>query len=339
MTDTRSPDESGQGDDVLGAKAAVPRRRRRGLRIALISLASMTVLLGSAAAGTFIYVNHEVGSIPRIPVESLAKDDASGGMTMLLTDVQVGPTGLSGRPHTPSGAGLVMLLHINADRSTGSVVSLPAQTEVSVPGYGNMQLWQVTAIGGASLLTETVHDLTGVPINHYARIDFNQVAAMVDALGGVSVTLPETTESFGHVFFEGVNRLDGVQALEYARQPSLTETGRVLRQGSLMRAVLTKMAHEHLLTNPMTMTPVLNALTRMLTVDSTFTNSRILRLATDLFGLSSSATTFVTAPTETVDGTVVFNPTESSALWSAINNDSVASFALQYPNTVTPAAP
>lgn len=338
MTDTRSPDELGQGDDVTGTKAA-PRRRRRGLRIALVSLASTTVLLGAAAAGAFIYVNHEVGSIPRVPVKFLAQEDSSGGMTMLLTDTPVGPTGLSGTPQVTGEAGLIMLLHINADKSAGGVVSLPPQAVVSVPGYGRMQLSRVIAVGGPSLLTEAVHNLTGVRINHYARIDFNHVASMVDALGGVSVTLPETTESFGHVFQKGVDQVNGTQALEYARQPSLTETGRMLRQGSLMRAVLSKIAGDHLLTSPMTMTRVLNALTSMLTVDSTFTNSQILRLATDLGSLSSSAGTFVSAPTDTVDGVVVLNPTASSALWSAINNDSVASFAQHYPDTRTPAAP
>jgi LCP family protein required for cell wall assembly len=339
MTDTRSPDEQGRSGHALDTAAVPRRRRRRALRIALISLASTSLLLGAAAAGAFVYVNHEVGSIPRVNVKFLAKEDDADGMTMLLTDTQVGPTGFSGMAPPAAQAGLIMLLHFNADHSSGGVVSLPPQAEVSVPGYGTMPLWDVIAVGGPSLLTETVHDLTGVPINHYARIDFNHVASMVDALGGVSVTLPETTESFGHVFYEGVNHVDGVQALKYARQPSLTETGRVLRQESLMRAVLAKVSDAHLLVNPLTMTRALDALTSMLTVDSTFTNAQILSLATHLSGLSSSASTFVTAPTQTVDDTVMLNPVASSALWSAINEDSLASYAQQYPRTVTPAAP
>jgi LCP family protein required for cell wall assembly len=338
MTDTRSPDELGQGDDVAGTKAASPKRRR-GLRISLVSLASVTVLLGAAAAGTFIYVNHEVGSITRIPVKFLAQDDPAGGMTVLLTGNQVGPTGFGSTPQTPAGTGLIMLLHVNANQSAGAVVSIPPQTEVNVPGEGQMQLGNVVAAGGASLLTETVHNLTGVPIDHYARIDFSHVASVVDALGGVSVTLPETTKSFGHVFQPGVNQVNGTQALQYARQPSLSETGRVLRQGSLMRAVLGKLAGERGLTSPLTMTRALSALTSMLTVDSTFTNSQILGLATNLRGISSSATTFVTAPTETVNNSVVLNPAESSRLWSAVSKGSIASFAHRNPDTITPVAP
>jgi LCP family protein required for cell wall assembly len=338
MTDTRNPDEFGQDGNVMGTKAAPSGRRRRGLRAALVSLASVIVLLGAAAAGTYIFVNHEVGSIPRVPVKFLAQD-SSGGTTILLTDSQVGPTGVSGTPQVPDDSGLIMLLHLSADQKTGGVVSLPPQAEVNVPGYGTMPLSKVTAIGGPSLLTQTVHGLTGVLINHYARIDFTHVASVVDALGGVSVTLPNAEQSFGHVFPQGVNQINGAESLQYARQPSLTEAGRVLRQGNLMRAVFGKMAEEHFLTNPLTLTRVLNALTSMLTVDSTFTNSQILSQATHLGGLARSASTFVTAPTETANGAVVLNPTESTALWSAIKKGSLASFARQYPDTLTPAAP
>jgi LCP family protein required for cell wall assembly len=338
MTNTPSPDGLGRGEDVTGSKAS-SGPRRRGLRIAMVSLASAIVLLGAAAAGSYIYFNHQVGRIPRVPVKFLAKGHPVGGMTVLLTDTQVGPTGLSGmrRPH--GDAGLIMLLHINADKSAGGAVAIPPQSEVSVPGYGETQIGSVIAVGGPSLLTETVHNLTGVPIDHYVRVDFNHVASVVDALGGVSVTLPETTKSFGHVFRQGVNQVDGTEALEYARQPSLTETGRVERQGSLLRAVLSKLADDGLLTSPLTMSHVLSSLTGTLAVDSTFTNTQVLNLATELGGLPSRAMTYVTAPTETVDDSVMLSPAESNALWHAIKDDSIASFAQHHPDTVTPAAP
>jgi LCP family protein required for cell wall assembly len=340
MTDTRSPDHVGQADGVPGTKARSPGRRRRGLRITLLSLASVTVLLGAMAAGAFIYVNHEVGSIPRIPVKFLAQTTASSGETILLTDFQVGPTGYtSAAQAVNSNTGMIMLLHINADQTAGGVVSILPETEVNVPGQGEMQLWEVASIGGASLLAETVHDLTGVPINHYARIDFAHVDSIVDAVGGVSITVPETTESFGYVFPAGVNKINGAEALAYTRDLSVTETVRVERQQSLTRAILDKIASEHLLTNPVTATRVLNSLSSLLTLDSNFSNSEVLSLATHLGSLAGSASTFVTAPTETVNGSVVLNPVESSALWSAISNDSIASFAQQNPDTVTPAAP
>ena len=77
-----------------------------------------------------------------------------------------------------------------------------------------------------------------------------------------------------YTFHAGVNHLNGITAVYYVRNPSLTAEARVLRQQSLLRAILDKIASEHLLTNPVTLYRVVHALVAMLTVDSNFTNSR-----------------------------------------------------------------
>jgi LCP family protein required for cell wall assembly len=342
MADTLRSGDLAAADDGLGTQGVPAKRRRRGLRITLLSLASVIVLIGAVAAGSFAYINHVVGSIPRISVKFLAQENPSDGMTILLTDAQVGPTGLSPAQaggETSGETGLIMLLHINAGGKAGGAVSIPPQAMVNVPGRGEMQLQYVVAVGGPSLLVETINHLTGVPINHFARLDFTHVVSMVNAEGGVSVTLPKATEIFGHLFHAGVNQVDGTEALDYARDPSLTETGRVLRQQSLTRAILDKLGNKHLLINPLTMNRVLNALMGMLTVDSNFSNSQVESLATDLGNMTGGAGTFVTAPARVTDGSVVLRPAESSDLWSAINGGSIAAFAKKYPDTVTPAAP
>ena len=95
-------------------------------------------------------------------------------------------------------------------------------------------------------------NLPDVPINHYAQLNLTRVNNVINAVGGVNVTLPETTKAFGHTFPAGVNHLDGRTAIYYARQSSLTEEGRVLRQQSLFRAVAVRLANAHLLNNPIT---------------------------------------------------------------------------------------
>ncbi len=50
----------------------------------------------------------------------------------------------------------MMLLHINANGKAGGAVSIPTQTMVNVPGYGEMQLQNVVAVGGPSLFVEKV---------------------------------------------------------------------------------------------------------------------------------------------------------------------------------------
>ena len=337
MPETPSRVAPKTAEEQPGTEPGAPIRRRRGLRIALLSFAAVIVLAGAVVAGSFAYLNHEAGGIHRIPV-NVAPQAAGTSMTILLTGNQIGYTGTS--KQDTGQTGLIMLLHINANQKAGGVVSISPQIEAAVPGHGQMQLTDVLQAGGPSLMVKTVESLTGVPINHYARIDFNHTAAVVNALGGVTVVLPGTTTAFGHVLKVGVNQLNGVTAVAYVRQTSpLSEQERVLRQQNLMRAMLTKMADKHLLTNPVTAVRLLTAITRALSVDTNFSNTQIEKLATKLGTLGAGSSAFITAPVAAKGATVTLDPTVDGPLWSAVKHDSLAAFAQQYPTAVTPGTP
>jgi LCP family protein required for cell wall assembly len=339
MADTQRSGELSSAEDGLATGGVPPKRRRRGLRITLLSTASVIVLLGVAAAGLFLYINHELGSIARVPVRYLVAGSPSDGMTILLTDADDGSAAVNSVKQPAAKSGMILLLHIDAGNKGAGAVSIPPGTLVSVPGHGRMQIADVDAIGGPSLLVETVHELTGVPINHFARIDFVHVAVLVDALGGVSIRLPSATESFGHLFRAGVNQIGGIEALEYTGDPTLTEAGRELRQEYLTRVILDKVGSEHVLIDPLKVNGVLHALVSMLTVDGNFSNSQVEGLATELGRLAGSASTFITAPTQVSDGSEVLEPAPSAALWSAVKNGTIAAFAKKYPSSLTPTAP
>ena len=89
-------------------------------------------------------------------------------MTVLLTGATTGRISTG----APGSSGLIMLLHINAGGEGGGVVFIPPQALVQVPGHGQTQLDNALTYGGASLLVQSVEQLTQVPINHYARINF-----------------------------------------------------------------------------------------------------------------------------------------------------------------------
>ena len=338
-----APDDgipAGPGQDAGPEEVRPPRRRRRGLRIALVSAASLVIFLGAVVAGGYAYVNHLAGSVQRMPVKFAklaAASEYGGAMTVLITGKGIGPTG--GKSVTEdSGSGLIMLLHVNASGYSGGVVSIPPQSIVRVPGHGRTELENAEKFGGPSLLVQTIEKLTHVQINHYARIDFSHVNRTVNALGGVNVTVPDVTSSFGHVFHIGVNHLNGIEALDYAREPGLSEEGRVLRQQSLMRAVIRKIEFRHLLSNPLTMYRVLHALISMLTVDSNFTTSQLEHLAREVRHLTGS-TDYITAPVHIRHGQVHLDRRLTRLLWAAIRHDSISAFGRRYPFTVTPAAP
>jgi LCP family protein required for cell wall assembly len=329
-----SASPSGRG----GEQPPAPhRRRRRPWRIALIATASLLALAVVVAAGGYAYVNHLAGSIARIKVAGLVAATSSG-QTILFTTSPFGPTGSYGQSTSsePGYGKFFLLLHINANGKAGGAVTIPGDTVVNVPGHGAQPLWEADEEGGPSLVVTTITGATGVPINDYAEIDFTHVANLLEAVGGITVTVPETSTAFGETFTQGPNLLTGVSAVYYARDPALSDEGRTLRQEVIVRTALAKIADYHLLTNPVTMVSVLNALTSALTVDSSMTNSQVISLATKLNSLTGNAATFVTAATQTVHGKLVLNTTVDSQLWTAVEQDNLAGFAQQYPNAVTP---
>ena len=277
---------AGRGSAGGQPRGRRPARPRRGLRIALVSLASFVVVLGAVAVGGYAYVNHLAGSIQRIPVK-FAKlagaTEPAGSTTVLITSASV-----------PGSSGLIMLMHLDAHDKKGGVVSIPPQTLVQVPGHGQKSIDTTPGYGGPSLLVKTVEQLTHVKIDHYARINFTGVSHLLNVIGGVNVTLPKKTVSKlsatqqgktvtkEYTFHAGVNHLNGITAVYYVRNPSSSSGARVVFQQSLLRAILDKIANEHLLTNPLTAVPVVHALVAMLTVDSNFTNSQVESFATRL---------------------------------------------------------
>ncbi len=94
-----------------GGEGRPTQRRRRGLRIALVSLTSFVVLVGAVAIGGYVFVNHLAGSIQRIPVKFTKLESANrlateygGAMTVLITGRGSGPPGRCRHPRTPPAA-------------------------------------------------------------------------------------------------------------------------------------------------------------------------------------------------------------------------------------------
>jgi LCP family protein required for cell wall assembly len=305
----------------------------------LIALGSLLCLVIVAAVGIYAYVSHTESSIPRLHVNHLVALPGLDGATFLITTSQQGPTGItSAQADEVGAANLIMLLHTNANGKGGGAVTIPGGVMVKVPGYGTEPLWNAFKQGGPSLLVQTLTQATGIRINHYARIDFTHLGALVDAVGGIDVTVPTATKGFGYGFAQGANHLTGVTAIYYARDPSLTSQDRLERQENLVRTLVTTMADDHLFTRPVTTVQVLSAVTGMLAVDSNFTNSEIDSLVKQFGSLSADAATFVTAPTQTVGKNQVLIPASDNQLWAAVKHDSLATYAEENPSTVTPHA-
>ncbi len=351
-------DTSSTTDPAVAAPSAAPattdkrRRRRRIRRIVVVSATALLAIICGGTVSAYVVADQLAANVHRIqgvfPKDGTAAGTAvltaaKGSMTILLTGSDSVSGGPVGRKQQPSG--LIAIVHLNAGRRSGAVVSIPPETVVPVPGHGKTQIENSLVLGGPALLIRTVQNLTGVRIDHYAVVDFQNLINVVNALGGVNVNLSEPAASYYGVSFRpGLNHLNGTAALAYVRQGSISEDQRVRRQQNLLRAILQKIGGQDLLGNPLRAYGIVHAFTGALSVDSNFSNRQLMSLATSARSFRPGSGTFVTAPVRsagTLGGQEAASlvPGPSGKLWQAIRTGSVAAFARRNPATVTTVAP
>jgi LCP family protein required for cell wall assembly len=341
MSDTSTDFYTRQAAEARGPDSQGPpkRKRKKLKRILIASGVSLVLVVGAGVGGSYLFVNSMASKVHRIQVAALTAKirppQRLGSLTILLTDTQA-------MPGQNTNTGLVELLHLNANQKRGGMVSFPSNTWVKVPGRGHMQLGQTLAIGGPSLMVETIEHLTGVRINDYSAIDFAALPSVVGAMGGVDVDVPFPVTSFGFHFHAGINRLTAANALAYVRQPGVSQVGRTELQENLLRAILDKIARQGLF-KPGRDIAVLRAVVNAVSVDSTLSNSQLEHLALRLSDLKGRDGVSIDVPTtgspRRGDSETVFLTRIATHLWQAIRDDNIAGFAHRYPFTVTPGAP
>ncbi len=114
----------------------------------------------------------------------------------------------------------IILCRIDPGEQLVTLVSIPRDTVVEIEGYGEDKINAAYAYGGASLAITTVEDFAGVDISHYAEIDMDGFAAVVDQVGGVTVNLPVAVYDPDYTGLDlpaGEQTLDGTTASLLAR--------------------------------------------------------------------------------------------------------------------------
>jgi anionic cell wall polymer biosynthesis LytR-Cps2A-Psr (LCP) family protein len=158
-----------------------------------------------------------------------------------------------------------------------------------------------------------VESSTGIRIDHVGMLDFPAFQSMTDALGGVTVNVPDYYENRGHVFLAGHQRVDGAAALAYVRnQNDRARSGSPLRQQRMMQALFDRISQQGALSDLGRMTRLVDSLTRSLRIDDTLDNPALVSLAWELRGVGHP--TFVRVPTDD----------RADDLWSYLRSDSLA---------------
>lgn len=337
-----------------------PDRRRRGLRALLYGVIALLVLVLLAAAGIVIVAQQlgsQVGRYPSVfaPIDPSARPADAAGDTFLLvgTDTR-SPEATTGADATAPDfvfgqqrSDVIMVATIAEDGQSASVVSIPRDSWVEIPGRGMNKINAAYSFGGPPLLIETVEQLTRVRVDHFAVIDFAGFAQMTDAVGGIDVTVGQASQRGGVVVPSGPQRLDGAQALAYVRERYTLPGGdldRVKRQQAALRALVRQSLSSGTLSSPTRAYELVDTLTRYVGVDDTLTNTGLAQLAFGLRDLRSSAITFTTVPVtgtgmEGDQSVVYLDEGAGRDLWFAVNTDAVPRWAQARPSAVLPEAP
>ncbi len=348
MTDQQPPRHRGgtdTRDDDLVPGMGGERPARGGRRTVLVLLIAVLVLL-LAFVGVIVALTASIGNdIPRIPdafrnLDAGDRPAGTGATTFLLvgTDSRSDEptTGAEADPNANAGSqrsDVIMLATVQPDGTTGSVVSIPRDSWVDVPGRGMNKINAAYAFGGPSLLIETIEKMTGVRVDHFGVIDFAGFQTLVDSVGGIDVTIAQPTSNMGVNFVAGPNHLDGAQALAYVRQRYDLPNGdidRARRQQNALRVLLTKV-QQQATTNPAALYSFAQSIGSTVSVDDTLSNTGLVGLAVDYRDLRSSGVDFVTAPVSGLgregDQSVVYlDDAKSRELWGAIRNGSVQQY-------------
>jgi LCP family protein required for cell wall assembly len=241
--------------------AVRPRRRRWG-RALLLVLAALLVLV----LVLFVMVDSRLNRVDALG-DQAGRPAVTPGADWLIVGSD-SREGLSEaerqRLATGQAAGrrtdTMMLLHIPRGGGQPTLVSLPRDSYVPIPGRGRNRLNAAYAFGGPKLLVQTVEGVTGIRIDHYMEIGFDGFASLVDAVGGVSlcVDAPMNDSKAGLKLGAGCQVLDSRQALGYVRTRASArgDLDRVVRQQQFISALIDKMTSPGVLLNPFRSVPL-----------------------------------------------------------------------------------
>ena len=351
------------------ARLVPPHRLLRG--VALTAVAVLTLGVSGAAA----VAARLQGNIDRVDVSALvspmpmrsdapAPHDPSAGspvnVLVLGSDERDGVNGEIGGVVKGLRSDTTMVMHISADRTRVSMVSIPRDSLVDIPRctMTNGTTTRATrdminaafAMGwdkggdmasAAACTINTVQQNTGVAIDHFAVVDFAGFQQMVQALGGVPLCIPVPMKddlSGLDIPKAGLQTLDGPTALAYARTRYSIGDGsdinRIGNQQQLVAALVREVLSRDVLTNPTKLMPFLSAATSSLTTDSRLSLADMTGLAYQLRDIDRRNVTFMTipwAPARSNKDRVEWTPA-AAQVWSDMANDVP-------PTTYSPPAP
>lgn len=305
------------------------RRRRRAGRVVLALFVVFLLLVG----GIWAYLDFNVNRVDALG--DYAGRPASGRGTNWLIVGSDSREDLDAqaqqRLRTGDTAGkrtdTIMVAHLPDNDTKPTLLSIPRDLEVAIPGKGRNKVNAAFAIGGAPLLARTVEQFTGLRIDHYAEIGFGGFATMVDAIGGVEMDIKTTIhdEATGATIPAGRQKLDGAAALAFVRTRKSDATprsdlDRVVNQRAFIGAFAGELASPQTLLNPLHLFPLIGAIPDALTLDANDHLHHVARFGWSMRGISSDRVLTGTIPVSSGSAEAL-DRAKADRLFDALRND------------------
>lgn len=311
---------AGGGHGYVDAQRQRKKKTKRK-RVVLVALALVAVLAFAGVGAAWAYLTQLDSAmhdgLSDDVMNSLAvTDSASDPFYMLLIGVDKSEAreaeGGWGGYRTDS----MILTRVDPQKKTVSMISIPRDTRVNIDGYGENKINAAYFYGGPSLAIQTVSELAGVEINHYAEVDFEGFQHVVDALGGIDVNVPMeiNDELAGGYVPAGEQTLNGEQALILCRSRHAYDAygaGDDMRAAN-QRMVLSAIMNKVMNSDVATMTNTVSTLSQYVTTD--FSVASIVGLAQSMMGIDVDNSVYTAAvPTESVY--------ENDIWWEVVDED------------------
>jgi LCP family protein required for cell wall assembly len=247
---------------------------RRWTLVLLLSLVTFFVIWGVAG---YLSVSSGVSDAnKRLPksVRPALKPDSGLLLSSPTTILLLGSDHATGKGSTGRAqdqhADSMTLLHTDPGRHRLVYLSIPRDLQTNIPGVGEQKINAAMQFGGPKLAVRTLDALLGhgLPINHIVIVDFNQFEKLIDAVGGITVNVPENilSDRFdcpyktqqrclqwkGWRFHKGPTHMTGHQALIFSRvrvnqlNGSFTDFTRQRDQQLVEQATLSKLSNPSL---------------------------------------------------------------------------------------------
>ncbi|MGV9846382.1 LCP family protein [Streptomyces fungicidicus] len=338
--------ESRRAQPESGGGRRRPKRRRWG-RVVLLSLLAVVLAAGGTAYWLYSDLN---GNIDGVDLDEALGEDrpeklpTSGQNVLVLgSDSRAGDNaGLGTGKVAGARSDTALVMHIPEGRRQAVAVSIPRDTLVTrpectkadgsaLPQAERVMFNSVYSTAGPACVVKTVEKMSGVRMDHYMEIDFAGFKGLVDAIGGVTVTVDEPIKdsSSGLDLSAGTHKLDGTDSLAFVRTRhgvgDGSDLGRIGLQQQFMIALLSEVKKQDLFGSPTKTYKIADTLTSALTTDSELASlTSLADFARSMNGVDPASMETVMLPVaydKTDPNRVVAAQPQADQLWKAIRSD------------------